>query len=85
VWLLRTWAEWRAALALVKPDTILAWHPPRLPPVLDLEESTPFGSAATVADPTDFLGEPQTHGHEVAAMWSEPANHVKVVVGSCER
>jgi transposase InsO family protein len=26
VWLSRTWTEWRAALVLVQPETVLAWH-----------------------------------------------------------
>jgi putative transposase len=26
VWFSRIWSEWRAALVLVKPDTVLAWH-----------------------------------------------------------
>jgi putative transposase len=26
VWLSRRWSEWRAALVIVKPDTVLAWH-----------------------------------------------------------
>ena len=25
-WLSQAWAEWRSALVLVKPDTVLAWH-----------------------------------------------------------
>jgi putative transposase len=26
VWFSRVWPEWRAALVLVKPDTVVAWH-----------------------------------------------------------
>jgi hypothetical protein len=26
VWLLRRWDEWRAAVVIVKPETLLAWH-----------------------------------------------------------
>jgi putative transposase len=26
VWLSRAWTEWRAALVIVKPDTVIAWH-----------------------------------------------------------
>jgi hypothetical protein len=26
VWLSRVWAEWRTALVIVKPETIVAWH-----------------------------------------------------------
>jgi transposase InsO family protein len=25
-WLSRTWAEWRSALVIVKPETVIAWH-----------------------------------------------------------
>ena len=25
-WLSHVWTEWRSALVLVKPDTVLAWH-----------------------------------------------------------
>ena len=26
VWLSRLWNEWRAALVIVKPETVIAWH-----------------------------------------------------------
>jgi hypothetical protein len=26
VWLSRIWPEWRAALRIVKPETVIAWH-----------------------------------------------------------
>jgi hypothetical protein len=26
VWLSRIWRDWRSALAIVKPETVLAWH-----------------------------------------------------------
>lgn len=26
IWLLRLWAEWRPALIIVKPETVIAWH-----------------------------------------------------------
>ena len=26
VWLSRVWHEWRAALVIVKPETVIAWH-----------------------------------------------------------
>jgi putative transposase len=26
VWLSRLWRDWRSALAIVKPETVLAWH-----------------------------------------------------------
>ena len=37
VWLSRLWRDWRSALAIVKPETVVAWHRCRLSPVLDLE------------------------------------------------
>ena len=26
VWLSRTWSQWRSALLIVKPETVIAWH-----------------------------------------------------------
>ena len=26
VWLSRVWADWRSALLIVKPETVIAWH-----------------------------------------------------------
>lgn len=26
IWLSRVWTEWRSALVIAKPDTIIAWH-----------------------------------------------------------
>ena len=26
VWLSRLWSDWRSALAIVKPETVVAWH-----------------------------------------------------------
>jgi hypothetical protein len=26
VWLSRTWTDWRTALVIVKPETVIAWH-----------------------------------------------------------
>src|SRR5262250_2326758 len=26
VWLSRLWSEWRSALIMVKPETVIAWH-----------------------------------------------------------
>src|ERR1700687_36121 len=37
VWLSRIWRDWRPALAIVKPETVLAWHRAGLWSVLDLE------------------------------------------------
>ena len=36
-WLSGPWADWRSALVIVKPETVIAWQPKRLPVVLDLE------------------------------------------------
>lgn len=27
VWLSRLWSGWRSALLIVKPETVIAWHP----------------------------------------------------------
>src|SRR2546426_10045581 len=40
VWLSRSWFRWRSALVVVKPDTVINWHPSRFPLVLDMEGST---------------------------------------------
>jgi hypothetical protein len=26
VWLSRIWTEWRSAIVIVRPDTVIAWH-----------------------------------------------------------
>jgi hypothetical protein len=44
-WLSRAWTDWREALVIVKPDTVIAWHPQRLPSLLEMEEPPPNGSA----------------------------------------
>ena len=33
------WVGWRSVLAMVKPETVVAWHSQGIPAVLDLEES----------------------------------------------
>jgi hypothetical protein len=48
VWLSRVWKEWRAALVIVKPETVIALAPPRLLRVLELEESSDFFVMPTV-------------------------------------
>jgi hypothetical protein len=30
VWLSRLWTEWRSALIIVKPETVIGWHQPHL-------------------------------------------------------
>jgi hypothetical protein len=43
----RLWHDWPSALAIVKPETVLAWHPARLSLVLDLEGATrPTGTTS---------------------------------------
>jgi hypothetical protein len=37
-WLCEVWSDWRSALIIVKPETVIAWHRKGLPDVLDLEE-----------------------------------------------
>ena len=32
VWLSRLWREWRSALLIVKPETVVAWHRSTRPP-----------------------------------------------------
>jgi hypothetical protein len=40
VWLARLWSSWRSALIIVKPETVIAWAPPGISLVLDLEGSS---------------------------------------------
>src|SRR6266481_9619806 len=39
VWLSRVWNDWRSAVLIVKPETIVAWHRRGFSPLLDMEES----------------------------------------------
>src|SRR5215831_12172421 len=41
----RLWKNWRSSLQLVRPETVVRWHPPGLQALLGLEESVPKGSA----------------------------------------
>jgi hypothetical protein len=52
VWLSRVWLEWRAAVVIVRPETV--------PTVLDMEESP---SARPTTRPS---GRPRPHPHDVA-------------------
>jgi hypothetical protein len=36
-WLSGAWADWRSALVVVKPETVIAWHRKGFRAVLDLE------------------------------------------------
>ena len=65
LWVLlsRVWRDWRSALAIVQPETVVAWHRAGFRPVLDLEGAPPpTGTAAHFArgprpDPQDVPGE----------------------------
>ena len=60
VWFSRIWSEWRPALVLVQPDTVVALAPARVSPVLDLEEPTPHR-------PADRTGRrPRVDPHDVS-------------------
>ena len=41
----RLWKNWRSSLQVVRPETVVRWHPSRLQALLGMEESTPTGSA----------------------------------------
>jgi len=41
----RLWKNWRNSLQVVRPETVVRWHPPGLQALLGVEESTPMGSA----------------------------------------
>jgi hypothetical protein len=38
VWLARLWSDWRSALLIVKPESVIAWHPKGIPAVLAVED-----------------------------------------------
>src|SRR5262249_36310046 len=38
-WLSATWTGWRTALVIVKPDTVVAWHPQGVRLLWNVEES----------------------------------------------
>jgi hypothetical protein len=38
-WLAHVWRDWRAALVIVQPETVIGWAPPGLPLVLDVESA----------------------------------------------
>ena len=63
VWLSRLWRDWRSALAIVKPETVLAWQSCGLSPVLDLEgparqtRTTHHFLRGPRSDPPDVPGE----------------------------
>ena len=58
-WLSTSWAAWRMALVIVKPETVLAWHRPGIPLVLKLEESLP--NRTTVARHVPLLRRNAAH------------------------
>jgi hypothetical protein len=59
----RLWRDWRSALAMVKPETVVAWHRAGFPPVLDLEgaprptRTTRHFAPGPRSDPQDVPGE----------------------------
>jgi hypothetical protein len=50
VWLSRVWADWRSALVIVKPETVIAWH--RKAFRLFWTWNDPEGEARAAAGPT---------------------------------
>jgi len=46
-WFCGTWAEWRSALCIVKPETVIAWHRKGFPAILDVESSSRPTRAST--------------------------------------
>ena len=62
MWLSRTWTEWRSAIVIVRPETVIAWHR-RVSPLLELEEPSPdrptgSPSRRSRADSQDVASEP---------------------------
>jgi len=58
VWLCRIWPDWRSALIIVKPETVIAWHRKGFRLFWTWEGSLPTARAASAsrrprADPTD--------------------------------
>jgi len=49
VWLSRVWTDWRSALRIVKPETVIAWHRKGFRLLLVLEESRSSRSTASLA------------------------------------
>jgi len=56
VWLSRLWSDWRSALAIVKLETVIAWHSP----VLDLE-----GAARPIRTTCHFPRGPRSDPQDV--------------------
>ena len=52
-WLSGAWADWRSALVIVKPETVIAWHRKGFRFVLDLE-----GPARTKRKAASVAGDP---------------------------
>src|SRR5258708_13236466 len=36
-WLCGAWSDWQSALVIIKPETVICWAPPSLPPPLTIE------------------------------------------------
>src|SRR5271169_1060658 len=45
IWLLRIWADWKSALRIVKPETVIAWHRKGFRLYWSWESSTSWSSA----------------------------------------
>ena len=60
VGLSRLWRDWGSALAIVKPETVVAWHRAGLSPVVDLE-----GAARPTRTARDFPRDPRPDPQDV--------------------
>ena len=54
-WALLVWVDWRSALVIVKPETVIAWHRKGVSYVLDLESPSRQAPA-----PSRFTGHSRT-------------------------
>jgi hypothetical protein len=62
-WLSQLWSGWRSVLVIVKPETVIALAPARIPPVLELEKPPSTGPAFRTSgshrsDPQNEFGQP---------------------------
>src|SRR5436190_23424664 len=72
VWLLRVWDEWRAAVVIVKPETVLAWHRRGFRLFWTWKSHRPVGRPSvprdvrqlirTMAEANPLWGAPRIHG-----------------------
>src|SRR5215469_15026792 len=54
------WRDWRSALAIVKPETVVAWHRAGFSPLLNLE-----GAARPTRTTRHFARGPRSHAQDV--------------------